>query len=94
MTRTSMAPRLMALTAGLLLSSAVLAHAQTCTTRYNALLRHYETQCTPALPALVYPEIKDYAEQLQVAEQIKAQRLQNQILELKLQELRRQQAVR
>jgi hypothetical protein len=72
----------------------VLAQAQTCTTTYNPLLRQAVTQCIPALPALVYPEIKDYAQQLQVAEQIKAQRLQNQIMLLQLQELQRQQALR
>lgn len=78
------------------LSSAVLAQAQTCTTRYNALLQQYETQCTPAQPSLLYPTFKpfDYAQTMQQVEQIKAQRLQNELLRLQLQDLQRQQALR
>ena len=78
------------------LSTAVLAQAQTCTTRYNALLQQYETQCTPALPSLLYPTFKpfDYAQTMQQVEQLKAQRLQNELMRLQLQELQRQQALR
>lgn len=78
------------------LSSAVLAQAQTCTTTYNPLLRQAVTQCTPALPSLLLPTFKpfDYAQTMQQVEQIKAQQLQNEILRLQLQELKRQQALR
>ena len=42
----------------MLLSSAVLAQAQTCTTRYNALLQQYETQCTTGAAVPPVPDVQ------------------------------------
>lgn len=99
MARPSTTKLLLTLATGLLLSSAVLAQAQTCTTTYNPLLQQYETQCTPGLASMMQslsPKIEQY-DPLAVRQQqlaVKQQQLQNQIMLLQLQELQRQQALR
>lgn len=94
--------RLTTFTAGLLLTSAVMVQAQTCTTTYNAMLAQWQTQCASG-PAVLGAMMQSLATPIpqydpqqvaQQAEQIKAQRLQNEILRLQLQELQRQQALR
>ena len=45
MAKTSTTTLFMSLAAGVLLSTAVLAQAQNCTTRYNPILKQYQTQC-------------------------------------------------
>ena len=52
MAQTSTPTLFMSLAAVMLLTSAVLVQAQTCTTRYNPLQQQYETQCTNDLSAL------------------------------------------
>ena len=98
MARTSTTKLVMTLAAGMLLTSAVLAQAQTCTTRYNALLQQYETQCTNDLAGLAGmlgdTQIRPWSEGRERTGQNEAQRLQNEILRLRLQELQRQQALR
>ena len=74
------------------LSSAVLAQAQTCTTRYNALLQQYVTQCTNDVASLI--GMINPAEDQERFARTERERLQNEILRLQLQELRRQQALR
>jgi hypothetical protein len=82
----------------MLLSSAVLAQAQTCTTRYNPLLQQYETQCTNDLASLYGmlgdTQIKPWSESMESVNRAELGRLQNEILRLRLQELQRQQALR
>ncbi|HEY5863927.1 MAG TPA: hypothetical protein VI542_00010 [Candidatus Tectomicrobia bacterium] len=67
-------------------------------TRYNPLRQQYETQCTNDLSSLAGllgdTQIKPYAEGQRIVLQNEAQRLQNEILRLRLQELQRQQALR
>ena len=53
MAKTSTTTLVMSLAAGMLLTSAVLAQAQTCTTRYNPLRQQYETQCPNDLAGLL-----------------------------------------
>ena len=47
----SMKAGTLALAAGVLLSSSVLAHAQTCTTRYNEVTRQATTTCSDGTTA-------------------------------------------
>ena len=79
------------------LSSAVLAQAQTCTTRYNPLLQQYVTQCTndvASILGMIDPAAGPYSEDRESLNRVERGRLQNEILRLQLQELRRQQALR
>ena len=98
MAKTSTTTLFMSLAAGMLLSSAVLAQAQTCTTRYNPLQQQYDTQCTNDVAGLLgmlgdtQPRPWDEAQRSQ--NEAERGRLQNEILRLRLQELQRQQALR
>ena len=100
MARPSTTTLLLTLAAGVLLSSAVLAQAQTCTTRYNALLQQYETQCTPGLASMMQSLHPGNAADTtrwrssSSSWRCKQQQMQNESMRLQLQELQRQQALR